>query len=170
MHSRFEKMDNYSKLLILAMVVVAVFLVFQLLFPQQVAGIGRGRGMPQTNPTSIPLLTIGVLVALGAGYFFWEWMRPKQITSTTSTGTGSQILVSRETELQILKKALNEDEKRVLDEVEKAKEITQDSLRFRLEWSKAKLSAILSNLDKKGLVQRERSGKTYRVFLEKTAK
>lgn len=43
--------------------------------------------------------------------------------------------------------------------------ITQDSLRFRLGWSKAKVSRILTNLDRKNIVQRERTGKTYAVFL-----
>jgi uncharacterized membrane protein len=38
-------------------------------------------------------------------------------------------------------------------------------LRFRLGWSKAKLSRILTNLDKMNLIQRERAGKTYNVFL-----
>jgi len=70
-------------------------------------------------------------------------------------------------ELAILKKALSEDEKNIVEEIEKAKEITQDSLRFRLGWSKAKVSTILTNLDKMGLVQRERIGKTYKVYLQK---
>ena len=70
-------------------------------------------------------------------------------------------------ELAILKKALSEDEKNIVEEIEKAKEITQDSLRFRLGWSKAKVSTILTNLDKMGLVQRERIGKTYKVYLQR---
>lgn len=72
-----------------------------------------------------------------------------------------------EQELKILKKALTTEEKKALAEVEKAGEITQDSLRFRLGWSKAKTSAILSNLDRMGAVQRERQGKTYRIRLQK---
>jgi len=68
-------------------------------------------------------------------------------------------------ELEIIKRALSDDEKAVLDEIRRAGEITQDSLRFRLEWSKAKLSRILTNLDKMNLIQRERVGKTYNVFL-----
>ena len=59
------------------------------------------------------------------------------------------------------------NEKKILDEVKRAGEITQDSLRFRLNWSKAKISTILTNLDKINLIQRERQGKTYKVFLSK---
>lgn len=68
---------------------------------------------------------------------------------------------------EIIKPALTSEEKKALAEIEKAGEITQDSLRFRLGWSKAKASAIISNLDRIGVVQRERTGKTYKVFLQK---
>jgi len=64
----------------------------------------------------------------------------------------------------ILRQALSKDEKTILDEIHKTGEITQDSLRFRLNWSKAKVSTILTNLDKRDLIQRERVGKTYKVF------
>lgn len=70
-------------------------------------------------------------------------------------------------EYAILRKALSDDEKAILDEIQKAGEITQDSLRFRLEWSKAKISTLLTRLDKMGLIQRERVGKTYKVYLQK---
>lgn len=70
-----------------------------------------------------------------------------------------------EKEYKILRKVLSEDERKILDEIKKAGEITQDSLRFRLGWSKAKISTILTNLDRKNLIQRERAGKTYKVHL-----
>lgn len=73
---------------------------------------------------------------------------------------------AKEQEYNILKRALSADEKTILDEIKKAGEITQDSLRFRLDWSKAKVSTILTNLDKMGLIQRERIGKTYKVYLQ----
>lgn len=68
-------------------------------------------------------------------------------------------------ELRIIRKALSEDEKAVIDEVGKAGRITQDSLRFRMGWSKAKVSRILTNLDKMNLIQKERTGKTYIILL-----
>ena len=73
-------------------------------------------------------------------------------------------------EFSIIRKALSEDEKKILNEVKKARKITQDSLRFRLNWSKAKVSTILTNLDKRNLIQRERTGKTYNVYLQKIRK
>ena len=74
---------------------------------------------------------------------------------------------AKEQEYNIIKRALSKDEKSILDEIKKAHEITQDSLRFRLNWSKAKVSTILTNLDKMNLIQRERIGKTYKVYLQK---
>jgi len=61
--------------------------------------------------------------------------------------------------------SMSSDEKQLMNEIRQAKVITQDSLRFRLDWSKAKVSTILTNLDRKGLIVRERSGKTYKVYL-----
>ena len=74
------------------------------------------------------------------------------------------MMSSSKNEYAILRKALSPDEQAILDEIEKAGEITQDSLRFRLNWSKAKVSTILTNLDKMNLIQRERVGKTYKVY------
>lgn len=71
-----------------------------------------------------------------------------------------------EHQLEIIKKALSDDERLIIEEVERSGEITQDSLRFRLDWSKAKVSTVLSNLDRMGVIQRERMGKTYKVFLD----
>ena len=70
-------------------------------------------------------------------------------------------------ELKIIKRVLSKDERKVIKELEKTREITQDSLGFRLGWSKAKISTILSNLDRMRLIQRKREGKTYSVFLQK---
>jgi uncharacterized membrane protein len=89
------------------------------------------------------------------------------IVSAAAYSMGGRAAPAGKKDIDIVKKALSDDEKAVLDEVEKAGVITQDSLRFRLDWSKAKVSTIVSGLDRRGIVQRERSGKTYRVFLQK---
>jgi uncharacterized membrane protein len=73
---------------------------------------------------------------------------------------------STEADLQVLKKMMSDDEKKLVEEIEKSGEITQDSLRLRLDWSKAKTSTVLSLLDRQGIIQKERSGKTYRVRLD----
>ena len=111
--------------------------------------------MMGTNQNSIFVNLAALSVALLVGVLVSLLLMTKK-TETT---------VTKADELEIIKRALSDDEKAVLDEIRRAGEITQDSLRFRLEWSKAKLSRILTNLDKLNLIQRERVGKTYNVFL-----
>ncbi|MBI5133441.1 MAG: hypothetical protein HZA83_01895 [Thaumarchaeota archaeon] len=101
---------------------------------------------------------LALVVALGIGLFASMQLKTKPATRLTS---------SKERALSIVKKKLSVDEKRVLKEIEIAGMITQDSLRARLGWSKAKISTTLTRLDKMNLIQRERQGKTYKVFLSK---
>jgi len=109
-------------------------------------------------------LGAGLLVAVMLGAFSTtQPMQPAHLSPT-------QQPIKEVDELKIIRKALSDDEKAVVDEVKRAGKITQDSLRFRLGWSKAKVSRILTNLDKMNLIQRERIGKTYNVFLTENKK
>jgi uncharacterized membrane protein len=71
-------------------------------------------------------------------------------------------------ELTIIKRVLSPDEKKLIGVIEEAGEITQDSLTFRLEWSRAKVSVMVTNLERLNILQRKREGKTYVVFLPKS--
>lgn len=62
---------------------------------------------------------------------------------------------------------LSSDENKILKILQETPEITQDSLKFRLGWSRPKLSAILTQMERVNLVQRKREGKTFTVFLAK---
>lgn len=158
-----KDLDNVSKIvLVILVVVIGYFLVFlitnSLLKPEQtpitqMMNKMMGTNIPgfsTINSTIINLVSFVFAILLGfliSLYLFREKVEDK--------------------EYSILRKALSNDEKRILDEIKKSGEITQDSLRFRLNWSKAKISTILTNLDKMNLVQRERIGKTYNVHLQK---
>ncbi len=148
-----EKLNNVTKILIIILVVViSYFIVFLILRPffaptsmmdmmNQIGSIG--------TETIIPLI-IALIIGIVISFYLFKNKEYKE-----------------KDEFKILKKALSDDEKKILDEIKKAGKITQDSLRFRLDWSKAKVSTILTNLDKIGLIQRERIGKTYKVYLQK---
>ncbi len=114
-----------------------------------------------TEVTIIAAILITLMMVLGLMLFFQK----KEEQDQTKSDLREE--VSAVHELEMVKKGLSEDEKKILAEIEKEKEITQDSLRFRLEWSKAKVSTILTHLDKMGIIQRRREGKTYVVFLSK---
>jgi len=101
---------------------------------------------------------LALVIALGIGLFASMQLKTKPATRPRS---------SKERALSIVRKKLSADEKKMLGKIEIAGTITQDSLRARLGWSKAKVSTTLTRLDKMNLIQRERQGKTYKVFLSK---
>ena len=157
------KLDNFTKaLLILLIGVVFYFAIFSILKPffiteptPMISIMSQMMGSDIMNFSSsssaimnLVSLVVAIIVAVVVSFYLFE-------------------LNAKEQEYNIVKRALSEDEKTILDEVKKAGEITQDSLRFRLDWSKTKVSTILTNLDKINLIQRERTGKTYKVYLQK---
>jgi uncharacterized membrane protein len=62
-------------------------------------------------------------------------------------------------------KAMDENERKVLKAIKEQEGITQSTLKFRTDLSKAKISQILSDFERKNLVKREAKGKTYSVYL-----
>ena len=161
--SSLRNLNSVSKITLVALVaILGYFLLFliiaSLLAPKQtpmaeMMGEMMGPGIMSFSATNsiiinlVSLVFAVTLVFVAALYLFRAGSENK--------------------EYNILRRALSEDEKKILDEVKSAGEITQDSLRFRLDWSKAKVSTILTNLDKRNLIQRERTGKTYKVYLQK---
>ena len=164
--SNLKNLNLTTKVIVIVLVIVLSFVVLFLLSSEfLVDNSTYGYGMMTDHMGTSTDYTVAILlslaVALVAGVLVTLWLKP-------STQTQPVTPVQQTTkidELEIIKRALSDDEKQVLDEIRRAGEITQDSLRFRLEWSKAKLSRILTNLDKLNLIQRERFGKTYKVFL-----
>lgn len=59
---------------------------------------------------------------------------------------------------------LPEDERRILEPVLESPGITQIELRDRSNFSKSKVSQTASDLEKRGLLYRERQGRTYRIY------
>jgi len=64
---------------------------------------------------------------------------------------------------ELVHSLLSDDEQQLMTIVEETQEITQDSLIYRLEWSRAKVSTIVTNLERRNLIQRHREGKTYTI-------
>ena len=157
-------LDSVTKILLILLIgVIFYFALFLILKPFFITGpVSMMSMMSQmtgsdimnfsnSNSTIINLVSLigAIIIAVVASFYLFKYS-------------------AKEQEYDIIKKALSKDEKAILNEIKKAGEITQDSLRFRLNWSKAKVSTILTNLDKMNLIQRERIGKTYKVYLQKT--
>ncbi|AUX10729.1 MarR family transcriptional regulator [Halalkaliarchaeum desulfuricum] len=59
---------------------------------------------------------------------------------------------------------LPEDERRILEPVVESPGLTQIEIRDRSDFSKSKVSQTVTDLEKRGLLYRERQGRTYRVY------
>ena len=66
---------------------------------------------------------------------------------------------------ELVLKAMDDYEKKVIMAVKEQEGITQSTLRYRTDLSKAKVSQILTDFEKKHLIKREGKGKTYAVYL-----
>ncbi len=167
-HKKFnlKDLDIVSKALVIAVVIIGAFiLVFILLhnFMDTELQAQGMRGMMEASERDITyrhtlVMSVSLFAAAVIALFASIFMK----TEKRMEGMEKHVEV-----LNAVKKVLSEDEKLVVNEVQKAGEITQDSLRFRLNWSKAKISTILGHLDRSNVIQRERQGKTYLIRLEK---
>ena len=68
--------------------------------------------------------------------------------------------------LNIICKVLDENEARVLKAIKEQDGVSQHTLRLRTDLSKAKVSQILTSFEKKGLIKREKKGKSLSVYLK----
>ena len=146
----FEELDNTSRFYLTAILVVSSYVAALLLFAWATGNAVALVMMNFSDNTLFLANVLAVLASLVAGFLFSARCCKKKKPDKA---------------FEFIAGVLTDDEKRLLAEVKAAKAITQDSLVFRLGWSRAKASTVLSNLDHKRLVVRERSGKTYRVYL-----
>lgn len=70
-----------------------------------------------------------------------------------------------EDKFDLITKSMDEYEKKIINAIKEQDGITQSTLRFRTDISKAKVSQVLTDFEKKHLVKRTIKGKTYQVFL-----
>lgn len=66
---------------------------------------------------------------------------------------------------ELILKAMDENEQKVLKAIKEQDGITQSTLKFRTDLSKAKISQVITDFEKKNLIKRESKGKTYAVYL-----
>ncbi len=159
------RVDSTTKIfLLLFVVVLTYFLVSLVITPFFVKQPQTMRDMMTGNFSQQALVpnVLALLVALGAGLLASLQLKTSVQRPVART--------DRQKALSIVKKKLSDDERKMLGEIERTGAITQDSLRARLGWSKAKISTTVTRLDRMDLIQRERQGKTYRVFLSKDLK
>jgi uncharacterized membrane protein len=154
-------MNTASKLLIVATIGVLVYIITFYFMSSSV----NTKPRPAQNQNLILINAVSVLTSVIA------MLISSMIIFRKGYSKVRQSKNRKRDEFSIMKKALTKDEITILEKIRQAPNgITQDSLRFRLNWSKAKVSTMLTNLDRMGLVQRERLGKTYTVFYKPNKK
>ena len=117
--SRLRGLDLTTKIILIFLVVVIsyllLFLVISEVFVQEsTSWTGRMDQMMDTSPDYTVVILISLTIALVVGVLVTLWLKPAK-TETT---------VSKTDELEIIKRALSDDEKAVLDEIRRAGEIT----------------------------------------------
>lgn len=144
-------------------------------------GDGRGAFMPLVGPVIGSLVMAGIL---GAAYVVVRSHvfetgtaserspeEPDATHESSDAGTGPAEDANRdasETETagvdpQVLS-VLPDDERKILAPVLETPGLTQIALRDRSGFSKSKVSQTITDLEERGLLYRERQGRTYRVY------
>lgn len=139
-------------------------------------------GIHGTSPLWYVLGTLLVSILIGGGYFVMR----DDLASTDANESSQNVPTSPDDrertnspeEISQTEEGINpesqprdrvldllpEDERRILEPVLSSPGITQIELRDRSNFSKSKVSQTVSALEKRGLLYRERQGRTYRIY------
>ncbi|MBI4095960.1 MAG: hypothetical protein HY438_03810 [DPANN group archaeon] len=104
---------------------------------------------------------ISALISLGAYLMFFS--RSEEIVLQKLEET-KEIKLGEE-KFSVLLSALTEDEKKIVGLIKSEPGISQHMVTLKTGFSKAKVSGLMQNLEKRNLVKREDSGKTLSVYL-----
>ena len=86
-------------------------------------------------------------------------------TTSSIKENQTSIINHENNKFSLLLRPLDDSQKKVLMAIKEQEGITQSTLRFRTDLSKSKVSQILTDFEKKNLIERKAKGKTYSVFL-----
>jgi hypothetical protein len=112
----------------------------------------------EDSPAVHYLMTLSFLGGMAAGVGFFILTRPTEGEKAVEPPSAKRNIL-------VLKKALSIDEALLVELVVESEGVTQDSLRFKTGFSKSKVSALISEMEKKDIIVREKLGRTYKVFI-----
>lgn len=113
-------------------------------------------------PTYAGILLAALTVSLGVYLIFFAKTQQAFLTTLAETRRGKK----DDDRFQIILKALSPEERLVMEKVREQDGITQTTLMLRTDLSKTKLSFVLSDLEKKGLIKKVKEGKINRIHLK----
>ncbi len=114
-----------------------------------------------TNLSHIAVGLISFIAALGIYLLFFSVSEQAVLDRLEE----EKNLKIEQEKFELMLKSMDDSEKTVLRAVREQQGITQLSLRYKTDLSKAKLSQILTSFEEKNLIKRESQGKTYSVHL-----
>jgi uncharacterized membrane protein len=172
-----RRADAVVGLIVAAIVIIGGALSWQAYqqqqsFEQMGSMMGTSMGaIHGTNPLWYVLGTILVSAVIGGGYLVVRDdltstdAADREKTESLEGSTQSEGGISPESQPQgRVLDLLPDDERRILEPVLSSPGITQIELRDRSDFSKSKVSQTVSALEKRGLLYRERQGRTYRIY------
>src|SRR3989338_708759 len=126
--------------------------------------------LEKLNSFSYVLFSIFGVVALFSIYLLFDKsdknLQESQM-AITKTLEGIKKQETTESKFNILLKALNEDEKKLLSIIKEQDPISQNTLTLKSDMSKSKVSSILSDFEKKELIKKVKKGKINLIYLKK---
>lgn len=169
--------NKYVGYLIIAVTLIFGFIVYSYkITVEKVMGLtctegpqcAMSQGIAFLTNVSIGLMALLAIVGLYLSLFSKdEVVVHKQIIRKEMRPRENREETNNQKKFDIIMSALNEDEKKVILAVKDQEGITQSTLKFRTDFSKAKLSIVLSDMEKRGLITRAPEGNTYKVYLKK---
>ncbi|MBI4451861.1 MarR family transcriptional regulator [Candidatus Woesearchaeota archaeon] len=170
MASRVVCMENKK----LGFVILSFSLIATVLAFGFMSTLGRQTAALQCYPTSecqrvesllgLSHIAVGLISFIGALGIYLLFFSTSEEAILKRLEEEKQMKID-EDKFHIFLKAMDENEQKVLKAIKEQDGITQSTLKFRTDLSKAKVSQILTDFEKKRLITRELKGKTYAVHL-----
>ncbi len=154
-------------LIILSMLILILFLSYTSQINQQSAEIGC---FPNQDCKTIEIMlslshiSIGIFSFLFALGFYLLFFNKTEKVILEKLEKEKELKVE-DMKFNIIMKALDPFEQKVIEAVREQDGITQNTLKLRANMSKSKLSIVLKELERKGLIKRIEKGKTLQVYL-----
>ena len=131
-----------------------------------------GKCVHEQNFMPFIIGAVAVLFTLGLGIYLVLFSKTAKSFETAQKSILNKLQSTKNKDLKeekfkILLTGLDEDEKKVITAVKEQDGISQSTLKYRTDLSKTKLSMVLSQLEKKGLITKVKKGKINNIFLKK---
>ncbi len=165
-----RKMDNKKigvALLVFSVIllIIFIFVIRSLQAEAEQLGCFADKGCIRIeNSLSVVHFAFGVFGFLFALAFYLLFFSAGEeaIVKRLETDTNRKLTESK---FEIFLKGLDKDERTVVQAVRDQPGITQTTLRLRTNLSKSKLSLVVTDLEKRGILRRERKDKTFTICL-----